>query len=189
METMEAIRRRCSLKGHLAGRPIEAEKVRALLNAARLAPSARNTQPWRFVVVQGREAVEALVDASFSEPNRIARRAPVILVACARPEDDITKEGRAYYLYDLGSAVQNLLLAATDLGLVTHLIASFDEAAVKRILGIPDDVRVVVVTPLAYPDAASYDEAAAERLSQRTRLELREVAFFGAWGAQPQPRG
>jgi nitroreductase len=78
--------------------------------------------------------------------------------------------------------VQNLLLAATDRGLATHLIASFDEAAVKRVLRIPDDVRVVVLTPLAWPDAASYEEAAAERLSQRTRLPLEEVVFEGAWG-------
>ena len=181
METLEAIRKRCSLKARLSPRAIEPEKLWAVLDAARLAPSARNTQPWRFVVVQG-AAVEPLVDATFSEANTIAKRAPVIIVACANPEDDVTREGKAYYLYDVGSAVQNLLLAATDHGLVTHLIASFDEAEMKRLLHIPDDVRVVVVTPLAYPDAPSYDEAAAERLTQRSRLAREAVVFAGAWG-------
>ncbi len=183
METSASIRKRCSLKQELSGRPVEAERIRAVLDAARQAPSARNTQPWRFIVVQGEEAIDALVEAAFPGPSAIIGQAPVLIVACARPEDGVTRDGKAYYLYDLGSAVQNLLLAATDLGLVTHLIASFDEEQVKRVLHIPDDVRVVVATPLAYPRAASYDEAAAERLRERDRRGLEEVAFAGAWGA------
>ncbi len=181
METLDTIRMRCSLKTQLSDRPVEAETIRLILDAAHLAPSARNSQPWRFIVVEGKAAVEALVDASFTEPNRVARQAPVIIVACARPEDGVTIAGREYYAYDVGSAVQNLLLAATDLGLVTHLIASFDESAVKRILHIPDDVRVVVATPLAHPRAGSYAEAAEERLSQRSRRGREEVMFFGRW--------
>ena len=70
--------------------------------------------------------------------------------------------------------------------LVTHLMTSFNEAEVKRILHIPDDFRVVIVTPLAYPLEASYDEAAEERLSQRTRKDLKEVASFNKWG-EPEP--
>ncbi len=181
METFEAIRKRCSLKDHLSDRPVEAERIEAILEAAHLAPSARNTQPWRFVVVQGKEAIDTLVEAAFPGASAIIGQAPVIIIACARPEDDVTKDGKEYYLYDVGGAVQNLLLAATDLGLVTHLIASLDEAQVKRVLRIPDDVRVVVATPLAYPSAASYDEAARERLRQRSRKELRDVVFHGAW--------
>ena len=183
METLEAIRKRCSLKDHLSGRPVEAERIEAVLEAARLAPSARNTQPWRFVVVQGKEAIDSLVDAAFPGASAIIGQAPVIVVACARPEDGVTKDGKEYYLYDVGSAVQNLLLAATDMGLVTHLIASLDEAEVKRVLRIPDDVRVVVATPLAYPSAASYDEAAHERLRQRSRLDLDQLVSYGSWQA------
>lgn len=61
METLETIAKRASLKAHLSGREVEHEKIIKILEAARLAPSARNTQPWRFVVVQGKEAIEALV--------------------------------------------------------------------------------------------------------------------------------
>ena len=74
-----------------------------------------------------------------------------------------------------------MLLAATDQGLVTHLILRFDEQLVKKILHIPEDVRVVITTPLAYPLEGSFDKAARERLSQRTRKELKEVVHFGLW--------
>lgn len=182
METLDAIRLRCSLKTKLSDREVPPDAVEAVLRAACLAPSARNSQPWRFVVVRGRSAIDALADAALPEPSAVIRRAPVIVVACVLPAAGVTVGDRPYGLYDVGSAVQNLLLAATDRGLVTHLIASFDEASVKRVLRIPDDARVVVLTPLAWPDAASYEEAAAERLSQRSRLPFEEVVFEGSWG-------
>jgi nitroreductase len=181
METLTAIRKRCSLKDHISGKEIAPEIINTILKAALLAPSARNTQPWRFVVVKGKEAVENLVDNAFKDPNTVVRNAPVIIVVCARPEDDLTVDGKEYFLYDVGSAVENMLLAATDLGLVTHLILSFHEELVKKVLNIPDDVRVVITTPLAYPLERSYDAAARDRLSQRTRKEFEEVVFFGQW--------
>ena len=186
METLEAIRKRCSLKAHLSGRAIEQEKINTVLDAACLAPSARNLQPWRFVVVIGRDAVEDLVQAAFSGPGAVVAQAPVLIVVCARPEDDVEIDGKPYYLFDVGLAVGNMLLAATDLGLVTHPMASFDEIQVKRTLQIPDDHRVVIVTPLAYPLEDSYDQAAEERISQRTRKDLSELAYVNRWG-EPEP--
>jgi nitroreductase len=182
METMDAIRARCSLKTRLSDRPVPTEVVERVLRAAHLAPSARNTQPWRFVVLRDRAVIDELAEAALPEASAPIARAPVIVAACVRPADGTTREGRDYYVYDVGSAMQNLLLAATDLGLATHLIASFDEAAAKRVLGVPDDVRVIVLTPLAYTDPPDYREAAAERLRERTRLPLSEVAFDGGWG-------
>jgi nitroreductase len=183
MQTLEAIGKRCSLRAHISGKPVEQEKIDIVLDAARMAPSARNTQPWRFVVVQGEEAVQTLARGAFMGPSAIIEEAPVIIVACARPDDDVTHDEKAYYLFDMGLAMENLFLAATDLGLVTHPMAAFHEAEVKRILQIPEDVRVVLVTPLAYPQEATYDEAAAERLGRRTRKERREVIYSGHWGA------
>ncbi len=185
METLDAIHTRCSLKAHLSGQPIEAEKVQAVLEAGQLAPSARNMQPWRFILVQDRKTVDALTQA-FPEPNQVIHQAPAILVVCARPGDDVMHDGKEYYLFDLGLAVENMLLAATDLGLVTHLMAAFNEAEIKRILHIPDEVRVVIVTPLAYPLEASYAEASAERLSKRTRKDLKDLVYPDRWSeAEP----
>ncbi len=183
METPETIRKRASLKTHLSAREVEQEKITRILDAARLAPSAGNKQPWRFIVVQGREAIEALVSGSFSEGNQEAKKAPVIIIACANPKDDFTSRGQELYLFDVALAVENMILAATDLGLVTHLMANLSESKLKNILGIPDEVRFVIATPLAYPDENSYEEAAKERLEQRTRKDLHELASANRWGS------
>jgi nitroreductase len=186
METQTSIRKRCSLKTHLSGRPIAPEVIDAVLEAAMLAPSARNFQPWRFVVVQGQAAVENLVDKAFGENTQMLREANLVIVVCAKPEDDVAADGKEYYLFDCGLAVENLLLAATDLGLATHLILRFNEIAVKEILHIPDQVRVIITTPLAYPPEATYAEAARDRLSQRTRKAFDEVVYYQQW-AEPVP--
>jgi nitroreductase len=152
------------------------------LEAARLAPSSRNNQPWRFIVVKGKENVETVVDKAFMEVNQIVREAPTLIIACASPGDDDIHEGREYYLFDVGLAVENMLLAATDLGLVTHPMTAVHEDELKKVLHIPDEVRFVVATPLAYPAEGSYEEAAREKLGQRTRKDLKELVYVNAWG-------
>jgi nitroreductase len=183
METFDTIRKRCSLKEHISSQDIEPEKLNTILEAGRLAASARNTQPWRFIVVQERHAIEELTEA-FSKSNQVIKNAPVILVVCARAVDDFTRDGKEYYLFDVGLAVGNMLLAATDLGLVTHLMTAFDEEQVKNILHIPEDVRVMVATPLAYPLEVSYEEASRERLSKRTRKCLEELVYYNLWSEE-----
>ena len=182
METLEAINRRASLKTRLSTRDVEKEKIEKVLEAARLAPSAVNKQPWRFIVIKGKKNVETVVTKAFGETNQVVKEAPVIIIACGNPSDDVIAEGREFYLFDLGLAVENMLLAATDLGLVTHPMANVKEDELKRILGIPPEVRFVIATPLAYPAGGSYEEAAQERLSQRTRKDLKELVYANAWG-------
>ena len=155
-----------------------------ILDAARLAPSARNLQPWRFVLVQGDEAIDELVLGAFPDSNQVMKEAPLLIVICARQDDDLTVGRKPYYLFDAGLTVENLLLAATDLGLVTHPALRFDESEVKKILEIPREYRVVLVTPLAYPVEPSYDEAAEERLRERTRKDLGEITHYGKWGSR-----
>jgi nitroreductase len=185
METLNAIRKRCSLKAHISTREIEPGKIETVLEAGQLAPSARNSQPWRFIIVQDRDKLGELVLA-FSESNQVIKDAPVIIIACARPTDDVTRDGKEYYLFDVGLAMENIVLAATHLGLVTHLMTAFNEQQVKKVLHIPEDVRVVVATPLAYPRESSYDEAAAERLSIRTRKNIAELVYLNRWSeAEP----
>ena len=182
METLEAINKRTSLKTRLSSREVEPEKIAKILGAARLAPSARNTQPWRFIVVKGKKNVETVVTRAFFELNQVVREAPVVIIACANPSDDVIHDGKEYYLFDIGLAVENMLLAATDLGLVMHPMTAVNEDELKRVLHIPDEVRFVVATPLAYPTEGSYEEAARERLGQRTRKSLKEVVYSNVWG-------
>jgi len=181
METLDAIKKRCSLKNHLSTREVEPEKIQKVLEAATLAPSARNMQPWRFIVVRGKHAVESLVSEAFMDANATVKRAPVVIVVCSRRDDDISRDGKEYYLFDSGLAMENMLLAATDLGLVTHPMTGVNEPEVKKLLKIPDDVRVVIVTPLAYPEESTYESAARERLEQRTRKGADEIIFYDKW--------
>ncbi len=181
METLDVIKKRCSLKNKLSSREVEAEKINIIIDAARMAPSARNTQPWRFIVVQRKNVIENLVASAFPEANQVVKEAPVIIVVCARPGDDVSRDGKDYYLFDAGLAVENMLLAATDLGLATHPMTGVSEADVKKALAIPADVRMVALTPVAYPSESTYDKAAEERLSQRTRKSLKEVVYYNKW--------
>jgi nitroreductase len=132
--------------------------------------------------VQGRENVENVVTKAFFKFSQAFKEAPVLIFACANPGDDDVHEGREYYLFDVGLAMENLLLAATDLGLVTHPMTSVDENELRKVLHIPDEVRFVAATPLSYPSLGSYDEAAREKLNQRIRKSVREVAYAQTWG-------
>lgn len=182
METFEAIRKRCSMKMYLSGKEVEQDKIDKILNAACLAPSARNKQPWRFIIVKDRATKDTLAKTAFPDTNTVIGNAPVIIVLCGKAEDSITTDGKDYYLFDAGLAMENILLAATDLGLASHPMSGFNEAEIKKILQIPDDVHVIAVTPIAYPQGGSYDEASRERLSQRERKSLKDVTFSGKWG-------
>ena len=183
METFEAIKIRASLKTRLTSKEIEPEKIERILEAARAAPSARNKQPWRFIIVTDKETIKSLANDAFYEVNNMVSEAPVIIALCANPDDDIKVSGREYYLFDAGLAAENMILAATDLGLATHLMSGFDEAAMKKILQVPDDVRIVVAIPVSYPSGNSYQEAASEKLNQRTRKDLNEIVFQDKWAS------
>ena len=182
METLEAISKRACLKTRLSAREVEQDKITKILEAARVAPSARNRQPWRFIVVKDKKTIETLVSRAFSEGNQVVKGAPVVIIACANPSDDLVIDGKEYYLFDTGLAVENMLLAALDLGLVTHPMAGINEDELKKVLGIPDEVRFVAATPLAYPAEGSYEQAVRERLSERTRIDLKELVYSNAWG-------
>lgn len=170
-------------------RPIERDKLGMILEAARWAPSYGNTQPWRFVVVEGAAAL-ADVRAALTEGNVWAKRAPVLVVASAKPEDAKIVDGKTYYLFDLGLTIENLLLQAVELGLVAHPMGGWNEQQIKRALGIPDDVRVVVVVALGYPGRVEdLDEPTREKEQRpRTRKARHEVVFADRWG-QPWDAG
>jgi nitroreductase len=182
METLEAINMRASLKTRLSSKEIEPEKIEKLLEAAKVAPSARNNQPWRFIVIKEREIIKSLADNAFYDVNNMVHEAPIIIVVCANPDDDIKVSGKEYYLFDAGLAVENMILAATDQGLATHPMSGLDEPAMKKVLQVPDNIRIVVAMPVAYPSGNSYQEAASERLSQRTRKDFKEIVFRNKWG-------
>jgi nitroreductase len=147
MEFAELIQKRYSVRAYKPD-PVEDEVLHQVLEAARLAPTAANRQPFRLYVVPtaGRKA----------ELRRIYGRewfsqAPLVIAACAVPgEGWVSSDGKPYVDVDVTIAMDHLILAATELGLGTCWIAAFDPTAAREVLNLPDDEEPVVLTPLGY---------------------------------------
>jgi nitroreductase len=174
MDVFEVINQRRSIRKY-RDLPVEWDKVSQVLDAARLAPSWKNTQCWRFLVLTNSEKRAALLDA-FPEDNpgkKALAQAPVVIIACADPAESGVENGIEYYIADTAIAFEHICLAAHGLGLGTCWMGWYDEAAVKTRLEIPSSIRVVGVTPLGYPD---------QEPKQRPRKELADIAFHNNWG-------
>lgn len=174
MDVLQTIKDRRSIRKY-KDTPVEREKIDQLLDAARLAPSWKNMQCWRFLVLTD-PIKQELVLAAFPDDNpgkRAIATAPVTIVVCADPAESGVENGIEYYIADTAIAFEHLCLAALDLGLGTCWMGWYDEAKVKTSLGIPDNIRVIGMTPLGYPD---------QEPKPRPRKELAEIAYFEEWG-------
>lgn len=165
MDTLTAIRARRSIRRY-KDQPIEPEKLEAVLEAARLAPSARNAQLWKFVVVKDQEQRERL--AASTKYSFIAE-APVIIAGVSLdPQREMRCRVPAYAV-DLAIAMTNITLAACALGLGTCWIGGFDQDVAREALGIPEAYKIVELMPLGYP---------AEDPPPRARKELAEIVCY-----------
>lgn len=166
MDVLTAIKERRSIRKY-ADKPVEEEKLQKVLEAARLSPSARNQQEWKFIVVKDPEIRKRLTEEAIGQP--FVGEAPIILVCCGTEPESIMRCGQPRYTVDLSIATAYMILAAYEQGLGTCWLGSFDENKVKEILDIPEDVRVVSITPLGYPD---------ESPAPRPRKELDEIISY-----------
>jgi nitroreductase len=150
MSVPDIIRIRRSVRKYKSD-PIPDELLDQMLEALRLAPSACNYQPWRFIVVRDRATREAVAHAS--RDQMFIAQAPVVIVGCGFPDKAFQRMGGYGNSIDLDLAIalDHLMLAAAEAGLGTCWIGAFDEQAVKDILGVPEDAKVVALTPLGYP--------------------------------------
>jgi nitroreductase len=126
--------------------PIEISKdtIHEVCQAAQLAPSCFNNQPWHFVVVVTPERVKGMHDA-LSQGNKWAYDASLFIAVCARKSDDCVIYDREYYLFDTGLATAFLILRATELGLVAHPIAGYSPKTARKILSIPEEMQVIAL--------------------------------------------
>jgi nitroreductase len=146
-----------------------------MLNAARLAPSWKNMQCWRFLVLTDPVRRASLLGA-FGDDNpgkKAIAMAPCVIVVCADPAESAVENGIEYFVADTAIAFEHLCLAAHELGLGTCWMGMFDESAAKAALGIPEAIRIIGVTPLGYPD---------QEPRPRPRKELAEIAYLENWG-------
>lgn len=148
MEVKEAIQTRESVRGFL-DREIEADKLASVLEAARVAPSDANRQPWKFVVVKDSDRRGELERAAYGQPY--VSQAPVVIVAVATDTKTIMPNRVPAYPVDLAIALDHMTLAAIGEGLGTCWICAFAQEKVREIIGIPDDHTAVALLPLGYP--------------------------------------
>jgi len=147
MNVSDAIRTRKSVRSYLP-RQVEDEKLTAVLEAARLAPSAGNRQEWRFVIVRDAETRRRIAEAANNQT--FIGEAPAVIVACAETDGRIMMCGQACYPIDVAIALDHIALAAVEHGLGTCWIGAFNEEKVKQILSIPEKIRVVELMPIGY---------------------------------------
>jgi nitroreductase len=178
MEFLDLVKKRRSCRSYSA-KPVLREKIERCLEAARLAPSACNSQPWRFISVVDTRLKESLAQHAFAglyAMNRFAKEAPVLIVVIRERSKYAarlggTLRGLDYSLIDLGIAVEHLVLQAAELGLGTCWLGWFDERAVKRVLGLERSFKIDVIISLGYPQ--EIPESAQDRKPAAQTWEFR----------------
>lgn len=153
-----------------AERPVPHEALVCVLDCARYAPSAKEAQPWRFVVVRDPLVRGEIAAAAFRHPH--ARTAPILVLGCARIHTHVSGTGRPSYPIDLAAATQAMVLAAADLGLAASWIPGFREPAVRAAVGVPADVPIATLLAIGYPEGL-------RRLPARRPVE--EVVAWDRW--------
>ncbi len=169
MDFHSLIKKRYSVRAYRSD-PVEKEKLEQVLEAARLAPTASNRQPFRIVVVrtEGRqEEMRRLYDRDwFVEP-------PILICVCAvKSEAWVSRGGMNYVYVDVAIVMDHIILAATDLGLGTCWIGAFDKDEAREAFNLPDDLEPVVMTPLGY---------SADQPEPRERRSIEELVRYERW--------
>lgn len=180
MDVIEAIKTRRSIRRFKPDQ-IEEEKLVAVLDAARWAPSWANTQCWEFIVVRNSDIKRMLAETltSWNPAVDAVKNAPVVIVACARngvsgfyAGEPVTDKGD-FFMFDTALALQNLVLAAHNLGLGTVHVGAFDAKKAAEILGVTNGVSVIELVPLGYP---------LEAPKPPRRKELSDFVYFEKYG-------
>ena len=147
MNVFEAISKRYSCRNYI-DKPIEKEKLARIFEAARLAPSAKNLQDWRFVVVTDKDKRTQVAHAAYEQ--MFLAQAAAIVVACSN-SDHIMRCGQPVNAIDVAIALEHIALQAVEAGLATCWIGSFEPEKVRQILGIPQNIAIIELMSLGYP--------------------------------------
>lgn len=180
IDFLDLVRQRHSVRAY-SSRPVEPEKIQHCLEAARLAPSACNSQPWTFIVVDDPQIRNNLADTTSNRLlplNHFTKQAPIILVIVIEKPKLTAELGslikdREYPLIDIGIAAEHICLQAVKEGLGTCMLGWFDEMAAKRILEIPGRKRIGLMITLGYP--------ANRATKNRPRKKMEEIVRFNSY--------
>jgi nitroreductase len=170
LDVFEAIKNRRSVRAY-TNKEVSEEDIGRLIEAAMVAPSAGNIQPWEFVIVKNAETKRRLSDAALRQT--FIEEAPVVIVVCgdvARSSWGYGSRGMSLYcLQDTAAATENMLLAAQALGLATCWVGAFYEDEVAKIINAPRNMRPVAIVPVGHP---------AEKPSARRKRPITEIVHY-----------
>lgn len=181
MNFIELVSKRFSCR-NFSNKPCEREKIIKCIESARLAPSACNSQPWRFMVIDEPKLKDKIAKAATSGIygiiNKFLPTAPCIIAVLADREKFIAQAGAYvmktdYYLIDIGIACEHLVLQATELGLATCYIGYFNEKEIRKILNIPKKYKIVLLIAIGYPD-----EKEKKLKNPKSRKKIEEILYF-----------
>ena len=162
MTVLDVIRERGSVREY-EDRLVPDDVMQQVFEAARLAQSAGNRQPWEFIVVREKDLKNKLASSFVGE-------APVVIVCVAHPENCGHVGTLDSYLVDIAIAVENMALVSWELGLGSCWIGSYDEDKIKRLLGIPENLRVVSLLTMGYPAEKPPNQIVRQRRKPSTQI-------------------
>jgi len=168
MNVFEAISKRYSCRSYL-DKPIEKEKLARIFEAARLAPSAKNLQDWRFVVVTDKDKRTQVAHAAYDQ--MFLAQAGAIVVACSN-SDYVMRCGQPINAIDVAIALEHIALQAVEEGLATCWIGSFEPDKLRQILGIPQNIAIIELMGLGYP---------ADKQRTPIREPLTSIVCYNQW--------
>ncbi len=179
MQFAELIKIRQSVRKY-SDKPVDREKIERCINASRLAPSACNAQPWKFIVVDDHVLKEKVARETFSTVapfNKFTLQAPVIVAIVMEKPNLLSQFGgrvkdKDFYLIDIGITAEHFCLQAAEEGLGTCMLGWFNERNVRKILGIPAKKRIGLLITLGY---------AADEPRQKKRKEINEMCSYNQY--------
>lgn len=166
------------------------ELIRDLARHADLAPSCNNNQPWRFVFVRDTSQLTK-IHAALPKNNKWIELASMVIAVFSRAGEDCAVKERIYHQFDTGMGVAFLILRATELGLVAHPVAGFDEVAIKKTLGIPENYQVITLVNVGKHSESIHpyltESQAAREKERPARYPFEKFAFIDRYADQNQP--
>ncbi len=180
MEFMELIKTRHSVRNFRPD-PIPAEILAEILEAGRLAPSAQNKQPWRYLVYQDPEQIRKLAKKCglIGLSNYFISKAPCLVIACADTKRNARINNQDYYLVDTAISVQQMVLTAWSHGIGSCWLAAFSEKSLRKHLNLPESWRIVALIPFGYPaEKGLYSKMVSGFAGSADRLPLSEIVTF-----------